>query len=90
MVKTVKEAVQEVVEGKKQGLHITFQAYEREMAIEAMQRRGMDIREGFDGPIFEDIAGYTINGDWVAVMTKEGETYVYPAAGVARIKHFSI
>lgn len=36
-----------------------------------------------------DIAGYSVNGDWVAVMTKEGTTHVYPAKDVSYIKHFN-
>lgn len=89
MVKSVEKAVKEVVEGMEQNLHITFTPDIWENAMAAMDRRGMVYRENFDGPIFENISGYSVNGDWVAVMTKKGETYVYPASSVARIKHFN-
>mgnify|MGYP003463551744 CR=1 FL=1 len=39
--------------------------------------------------IHEDIAGYSVNGDWVAVMSKEGTTHVYPAKDVSYIRHFN-
>ena len=89
MVKSVEKTVKEVVEGKVQNLHITFKEAQKQEAIAALTRRNLPIREGFDGPIFQDIAGYSVNGDWVAVMTKQGDTYVYPAGSVARIKHFN-
>jgi hypothetical protein len=37
----------------------------------------------------EDVAGYSVNGDWVAVMDKKGTTHVYPARSVSYIKHFN-
>ena len=89
MVKKIEEKVKELVEGKKQNLHITFNNYAREDAELALIKRGLPVRENFDGPIFEDISGYSVNGDWVAVMTKDGATYIYPANSVARIKHFT-
>ena len=36
-----------------------------------------------------DIAGYQINGDWLAIMTKDGQTLVYPARDVNFVRHYS-
>lgn len=90
MVKSVKQAVEEVVHGKKQNFHITLAYPELLDAKAALKERGLEVRENFDGPIFEDIAGYSVNSEWVAVTTKEGETYVYPARNIARLKHYSV
>ena len=88
-IKSVEKTVDEIVNGKTQNLHITLGLQARQEAIAAMRQRGLDIRENFDGPLFEDIAGYTINGEWVGVMLKDGTTYVYPKTSVARVKHFN-
>lgn len=69
-------------------LHITLSQYPRAEAEYAMRSRGLEIREHFDGPIFKDIMGYQVNGDWVAVSLKDGTTYAYPASNISRIKHF--
>ena len=90
MVKKIEEKVKELVKGKYQNLHITLSNYARDDAERALIKRGLPVRENFDGPIFEDISGYSVNGDWVAVTTKDGTTYIYPAASVARIKHFTV
>lgn len=37
----------------------------------------------------KDIAGYQINGDWLAIMTKDGQTLVYPAQDVSFVRHYS-
>lgn len=37
----------------------------------------------------EDVAGYSVNGDWVAVMDKKAATFVYPARNVVFIKHYT-
>lgn len=88
-VKSVEKAIDEVINGKTQNLHITLTLQARQEAIAALKARGLDIRENFDGPLFEDIAGYTINGEWVGVMLKDGATYVYPKTSIARVKHFN-
>lgn len=40
--------------------------------------------------VHEDIAGYSVNGDWVAVMTKDSTTHVYPAREITYIKHYTV
>lgn len=69
-------------------LHITLAPTAYYEAIRAMEKRGLEIREHFDGPIFKDIMGYQVNGDWVAVSLKDGTTYAYPASDISRIKHY--
>lgn len=39
--------------------------------------------------VFQDIAGYQINGDWLAIMTKDGQTRVYPARDISFVRHYS-
>lgn len=69
-------------------IHLTFTPGPRGEAYRAMEERGLEIRENFDGPIFKDIMGYQVNGDWVAVSLKDGTTYAYPASNISRIKHY--
>lgn len=82
--------MENIEQSSKQNLHITLEWSALEDAKNAMTLRGLEVREHFDGPIFEDIMGYQVNADWVAVSLKDGTTYVYPASRVARIKHFSV
>lgn len=88
-VKTVEQAVEEVVQVQTQSLHVTLNLQSRQEAKAAMLARGMQIPELFDGPIFRDIAGYQVNGAWLAVSLKDGTTYAYPIANVSRFKHFN-
>jgi hypothetical protein len=37
---------------------------------------------------YEDIIGYQVSSTVVAVMTKDGETLVYPLDRLAKIRHF--
>ena len=68
--------------------HITLEKNARDEAEYMLRSRGLPIRDNFDGPIFEDILGYQMNGEWVAVSLKNGSTYVYPRTSIARIKHY--
>ena len=76
MVKTVKEAVQEVVEGKKQNIEL--------QCIEEGAARF------FTRFKHEDIAGYSVNDKFVAVMDKDGATFVYMVDQFDRIYHYSV
>lgn len=91
-IKTVEEAVADVVAGPvtKQGLKITLEEGARWAAIEARGRRGIETPEDFEGPDFQDIMGYQISSEWVAVSLKDGTTYAYPKSSIARIKHYNI
>lgn len=77
-VKTVDEAVKEVVEGKKQNIELQVEKYEME------------------GPTFhtlfkhEDIAGYSVNDQFVAIMDKEGATFIYMVKNFDRIYHYNV
>ncbi len=73
-IKTVEEAITEVVEGKKNNIEISL--FSRDGVRDHLKH--------------EDIAGYQLNGDWVAVMTKDGETLVYPAKMVTFVRHYSV
>jgi hypothetical protein len=69
-----------------------------------MKNKVIDIKEGkkeetgnfsldiwFDEGVlktFIDIIGYQINTHWVAVSTKEGKTFAYPAANIAELIHY--
>ena len=80
MVKSVEKVVKEVVEGKQQNIEIYFSGY-------------YDVDQLCEVPNIEkhdDIAGYSVNGDWVAVMEKDSTTHVYPARGVNYIKHYTV
>lgn len=37
---------------------------------------------------FKDIAGYQLNGDWVAVSMHDGTTHVYSASDVCYVQHY--
>lgn len=45
----------------------------------------------YESPIItvQDIAGYQINGDWLAIMTKDGQTLVYPSRNISFVRHYS-
>lgn len=38
--------------------------------------------------VYEDIIGYQVSNTVIAVMTKEGETLVYPIDHLTKIRHF--
>lgn len=38
--------------------------------------------------VYEDIIGYQVSNTVIAVMTKEGETLVYPLTDIAKVRHF--
>lgn len=79
----------ETVEPKSSyNFHITLDNYARVAAEKMLLARELPIRDHFDGPIFEDILGYQMGSEWVAVSLKDGTTYVYPRTSIARIKHY--
>ncbi len=78
MVKTVKEAVKEVVEGKKQNI---------ELQSEEWSENGGGFRTVFK---HEDIAGYSVNDTFVAVMDKNGATFIYMIQNFDRIYHYNV
>jgi hypothetical protein len=39
--------------------------------------------------IYDDVVGWTLNGDWVAVMLSDGATEVWPASSVSFARHFT-
>ena len=38
--------------------------------------------------IYEDIIGYQVSNTVIAVMTKQGETLVYPIRDITKVRHF--
>lgn len=89
-----KDKVVDINEGKekKNGFKITFKFDARYDAFDALVKRGLkteDERDTFEGPDFKDIKGYSLNGPWVVVMTKDDVQYVYQASDIARIKTYS-
>lgn len=38
--------------------------------------------------VYEDIIGYQVSNTVIAVMTKEGETLVYPLRSITKVRHF--
>ena len=38
--------------------------------------------------VYEDIIGYQVSNTVIAVMTKEGETLVYPIRDITKVRHF--
>ena len=79
MVKTIKEAVKEVVEGKKQNITLRLKDLYN------------DETDKYDEQYltFEDIAGYQLSGEWVAIMEKDGTTHAYPKSEIKHVKHYS-
>ncbi len=80
MVKTVKEAVKEVVEGKKQSIDLLRNPdwdFDAEKEVKVVMSH-------------EDIAGYSVNSDFVAVMTKDGTTHIYMIRDIEYIKHYNV
>lgn len=54
------------------------------------KKNSIEIRFYVEGPlVIADIAGYQINGVWLAVMTKDGQTHVFPARDVSFVRHYS-
>ena len=89
MTKDTKVTKLETVEPKGSfNFHITLTPQSRIEATQMLQARGLPVREFFDGPIFEDILGYQMGSEWVAVSLKDGSTYVYPRTSIARVKHY--
>lgn len=89
MTKDTKVTKLETVEPKgSYNFHITLDGFHRREAEEMLLARGLPVRDHFDGPIFEDILGYQMGSEWVAVSLKDGTTYVYPKTSIARIKHY--
>lgn len=39
---------------------------------------------------YEDIIGYQVSNTVVAIMTKDGETLVYPLDRLSKIRHFPV
>lgn len=78
----------EAVEPQQANLKITYQFDVQRDAGYAMEKRGILVPDDFEGPDFKDIIGYQVNQNWLAVSTKDGSTYVYPASSIARIKHY--
>lgn len=37
---------------------------------------------------FEDILGYQVGSDVIAVAKKDGETVIYPLSGIEFVRHF--
>lgn len=75
MVKKIEEKVKELVEGKKQNIELhLYEEYGLPHKVVT----------------HEDIAGYQLNGDWVAVMEKNGTSHIYPASRVQYVKHFTV
>lgn len=91
-IKTVEEAVADVVAGPvtKQGLKITLSYGPRTDAADMRKLRGIETPVDFEGPDFQDIMGYQISSEWVAVSLKDGTTYAYPKDSIARIKHYNV
>ena len=80
MVRTVKEAIREVVEGKKQNLTLRLRDlydYNEDKCVEQYVT-------------YENISGYQLSGEWVAIMEKDGTTHAYPKSEVKHVKHFSV
>lgn len=79
MVKSVEKAVKEVVEGKTQNIEL----YENKWSV-AVDENVLTLMAKH-----EDVAGYSVNGDWIAIMSKDGSTHVYSAHNVDYIKHYN-
>lgn len=79
-VKTVDEAVKEVVEGKKQNIELQEGRYDVEDGLYKMET------------VYKhaDIAGYSVNSDFIAVMDKEGATFIYMVKNFDRIYHYNV
>ena len=74
MVKQIEQKVKELVEGKKQSIELhLYEHYGQPPKVIA----------------YEDIAGYQLNGDWVAVMEKNGTSHIYAADSVEYVKHYT-
>jgi hypothetical protein len=43
-----------------------------------------------DEAVFEDIAGYRVGDSFIAVITKDETTYVYPTRNVFCVKHENV
>lgn len=39
--------------------------------------------------IYDEIIGWSLNGDWVAVMLPDGATEVWPAKAITFARHFT-
>ncbi len=87
-VKTVDEAVKEVVEGKKQNIELQVFDYPPPDEMDPFKEQGI---RGFKTLVkHEDIAGYSVNDKFVAIMDKQGATFVYRMDNFNRIFHYSV
>lgn len=82
-VKTVEEAVKEVVEGKPTVQNIELQ---RAVTAEDFYPSGQFVT------LYQhnDIAGYSVGDKFVAVMDKNGGTFIYILGDIDRIYHYSV
>lgn len=74
-VKTVDEAVKEVVEGKKQNIELQMEGFEDTFVTVYKH---------------EDIQGYSVNDQFVAIMDKQGATFIYMVKNFDRIYHYNV
>lgn len=82
-IKTVAEAVNEVVEGKKQNIELQVYDY----VVDEFDVAPIGFKTIYK---HEDIAGYSVNSDFVAIMTKDGATFIYMVRTFNRIHHYSV
>lgn len=77
-IKTVEESVAAVVAGPvtKQNIELVFYSYDA---------FGME-----ESKFYEDIMGYQMNGDWVAISLKDGTTWVHPKEEIKLLKHYNV
>lgn len=46
------------------------------------------LNKGGEEILYEDIIGYQVSGTVIAVLTKDGETHVFPLSDITFVRHF--
>ena len=61
--------------------------YNIELTFSSVYDIGTDTYEP-RSEMYEDIIGYQVSNTVIAVMTKEGETLVFPLRNIEKVRHF--
>lgn len=61
------------------------------MGEENKQINNMELRftDNVD-KLYENIVGYQVGNDVIAVLTQEGETHIFPLSDIVSIRHFPV
>lgn len=84
-IKTVEQAVAEVIDGTPTVQNIEIYVTEEEYKGDEKWETVTTLKHKH-----EDIAGYQLGQEWLAVMDKQGATFIYRSNQFDFIKHYTV